>query len=206
MLAGKQVGNTTARTEVRATGAGSGTFDETTDSVQAIRDRGDAAWVTGGDGPVDTQLGTMLVQIGTTGIYRFTSSSLINVPISPIGAGASGTTYDTEGGRIVNITVAQNATTTIPYSVTDANGAPIDVTGRELRYVVSDLDGVVLFTLSTADVDSAITVGGADGNYVQIEVGVDDTENPYAGVYKFWDYTNRDPLASGAFTISTSPI
>jgi hypothetical protein len=38
LLAGKQSGNSTARTEVRATGAGSGTFDETTDSQEAIRD------------------------------------------------------------------------------------------------------------------------------------------------------------------------
>lgn len=38
LLAGKQTGNSTARTELRATGAGSGTFDETTDSIEAIRD------------------------------------------------------------------------------------------------------------------------------------------------------------------------
>lgn len=38
LIAGKQTGNSTARTELRATGAGSGTFDETTDSVEAIRD------------------------------------------------------------------------------------------------------------------------------------------------------------------------
>jgi len=53
LIAGKQVGNTTARTEINATGAGSGTFDETTDSVQAIRDRGDAAWTTGSGGGLD---------------------------------------------------------------------------------------------------------------------------------------------------------
>lgn len=46
LIAGKQVGNTTARIEVRATGAGSGTYDETTDSQEAIRDRGDASWIT----------------------------------------------------------------------------------------------------------------------------------------------------------------
>lgn len=46
LLAGKQTGNATARTELRATGAGSGTFDETTDSQEALRDRGDAAWTT----------------------------------------------------------------------------------------------------------------------------------------------------------------
>lgn len=38
LMAGKQVGNETARTELRATGAGSGTYDETTDSQEAIRD------------------------------------------------------------------------------------------------------------------------------------------------------------------------
>ena len=38
LIAGKQVGNATARTELRATGAGAGAFDETTDSQEAIRD------------------------------------------------------------------------------------------------------------------------------------------------------------------------
>lgn len=38
LLAGKQVGNSTARNELRATGAGSGTFDETADSLEAQRD------------------------------------------------------------------------------------------------------------------------------------------------------------------------
>jgi len=46
LLAGKQTGDTTARTELRATGAGSGTFDETADSLEALRDRGDAEWLT----------------------------------------------------------------------------------------------------------------------------------------------------------------
>lgn len=39
LIAGKQTGNSTARTELRATGAGSGTYDETTDSQEAIRDK-----------------------------------------------------------------------------------------------------------------------------------------------------------------------
>jgi hypothetical protein len=47
-LGGKQTGNSTARTEIRATGAGSGTFDETTDSLEAVRDRGDSAWGSSG--------------------------------------------------------------------------------------------------------------------------------------------------------------
>ena len=50
LLAGKQTGNATARTEIRSSGAGSGTYDETTDSQESIRDRGDVAWITGAGG------------------------------------------------------------------------------------------------------------------------------------------------------------
>lgn len=45
-IAGKQTANATALTEIRATGAGSGTFDPTTDSNEAMRDQGDSAWAT----------------------------------------------------------------------------------------------------------------------------------------------------------------
>ncbi len=39
LMTGKQVGDSTSRTELRATGAGSGTFDETTGSLEAIGDK-----------------------------------------------------------------------------------------------------------------------------------------------------------------------
>ena len=38
LMAGKQVANATALTEIKATGAGSGTYSEATDSLEAIRD------------------------------------------------------------------------------------------------------------------------------------------------------------------------
>lgn len=44
---GKQTANATALTEINATGAGSGTFaGGSEDSLEGIRDRGDAAWIT----------------------------------------------------------------------------------------------------------------------------------------------------------------
>lgn len=61
---GKQTADSTARTEIRATGAGSGTFDETTDSMEALRDRGDAAWTTGsGGGGTGTGARTVTVTV-----------------------------------------------------------------------------------------------------------------------------------------------
>lgn len=55
-MAGKQTANSTARTEIRATGAGSGTFDETTDSLEGVRDNMGTA-----------QTGDAYARIGTNG-------------------------------------------------------------------------------------------------------------------------------------------
>jgi hypothetical protein len=75
LLAGKQAGDSTARVEVRATGAGSGTYNETTDSQEAIRDRGDVAWATASGfstssalSAVAADVATVLGQTGTTGV------------------------------------------------------------------------------------------------------------------------------------------
>jgi hypothetical protein len=47
-MAGSQVANATALTEIQATGAGSGTYDEANESLEAIRARGDSAWAGSG--------------------------------------------------------------------------------------------------------------------------------------------------------------
>lgn len=52
LIAGKQAADATALAEIKATGAGSGTYDEARESQEAIRDRGDAAWTTGGSGDI----------------------------------------------------------------------------------------------------------------------------------------------------------
>lgn len=76
LIAGKQTGNSTARTELRATGAGSGTYDETTDSQEAIRDNmgtaqtGDAYAIvnngTYGNSALNTDLDTLLARLTAT--------------------------------------------------------------------------------------------------------------------------------------------
>lgn len=65
LLAGKQTGNSTARTELRSTGAGSGTYDETTDSAEALRDRGDAAWATISAAAVRSAVGLAAANLDT---------------------------------------------------------------------------------------------------------------------------------------------
>lgn len=85
LLAGKQVGNSTARTELRATGAGSGTFDETTDALEALRDRGDAAWTGGGGSIVGVDnIGQFTRKYNTLSV---TGTTAIRFQVGKVGGG-----------------------------------------------------------------------------------------------------------------------
>lgn len=79
LIAGKQTGNTTARTELRATGAGSGTYDEVTDSLEAIKDAGsgglDAAGVRAAIGLASANLDTQLADLPT--VAEFEARTLV---------------------------------------------------------------------------------------------------------------------------------
>lgn len=92
LMAGKQVGNTTARTELRATGAGSGTFDETTDSQEAIGDKAALATDLATANVALTKFTTMVALDGS--VYQFTANALElapgggNATVSSFAAGA----------------------------------------------------------------------------------------------------------------------
>lgn len=74
-MAGKQTPNSTAQTEIRATGGGSGTYDATTDSLEAERDNiGTAgAGLTAADDAVITAVGNLQTDV-TTLLGRITSA------------------------------------------------------------------------------------------------------------------------------------
>lgn len=105
-LAGKQAANATALTEIRASGAGSGTFDPTTDSGEAIRDNmgtaqtGDAyALAAGASGFAATKAVADAVKVWTDrlgtameldgAVYRFTTNALEMAPAGGGGGGGS---------------------------------------------------------------------------------------------------------------------
>ena len=76
LIAGKQAGNATALTEIKATGAGSGTYDPTTDSNEATRDRGDSAWITA------TGFSTLVAtDIVSAGAITTLSGAVVNVDL-----------------------------------------------------------------------------------------------------------------------------
>ncbi|HLP41563.1 MAG TPA: hypothetical protein VK465_08665 [Fibrobacteria bacterium] len=109
-LAGKQAADATALTEIRASGSGSGTYDPTTDSLEAIRDAGasaaaiaDAVWdeATSGHSTAGTT-GKALIDAGSAGDPWATA-----LP-GAYGAGTAGKIL----GDNLNATVSSRATQT----------------------------------------------------------------------------------------------
>lgn len=119
LLAGKQTGNTTARTEIRATGAGSGTFNETTDSLEAVRDRGDAAWITatgfstldaaGVRSAVGLASANLDTQLGDIPTNAELATAVANVSVDEIQATAIADLFNTDSGTTYASAVAGSA-------------------------------------------------------------------------------------------------
>jgi hypothetical protein len=81
----------TATTEINATnGVGVGTFDPTEDALEAIRDRGDIAWISGGGGGGGTvNVGNTTVTSDTSGSGGATTAGNLAVKAFGIGIGGA---------------------------------------------------------------------------------------------------------------------
>lgn len=163
LLAGKQVGNTTARTELRATGAGSGTYDETTDSQEAIRDRGDTAWTT------------------ATGFSTHSANDVWSVGTRTLTAG---TNIQLPANGLANVTAwTVDITGSLSGSVGSVAGAVGSVTGNVGGNVSGNVVGSVgsLATQAKADVnaevDAALVDIGLDHLVSASVTGTDVTDN-----------------------------
>jgi hypothetical protein len=115
----KDPANVTALAQINN---GGGSYDPTTDSGQAVRDRGDAAWVTG-TGPdlsgllttaafnasnaqtAGTRLLTML-QVAAGSTYQYTTGALVH---APTGSGGSATITDADVAAIAAASAASTA-------------------------------------------------------------------------------------------------
>ena len=99
-----------------------GTYTHTTDSTQAIRDRGDAAWTTGAGG----------------------GSTTVNV------LPYTGAVPDRVEGTTIK--VFYNELTNVSVGVTDATGAAVTLDAKTLRFCVEDRYGVDVLTLNDGDI------------------------------------------------------
>lgn len=165
LIAGKQTGNSTARTELRATGAGSGTFDETTDSAEALRDN------TGTAGAGLTAVGDTA---GTTTLLsRLTSTRAGYLDNLSAGAVALASSLTTLAGKFTGITsVAEwlgllagkqtgNSTARTEVRATGAGSGTFDETSDSLEAVRDHATTVKSDSAAIKTVTDALPNAGA---------------------------------------------
>lgn len=219
LIAGKQTGNSTARTELRATGAGSGTFDETTDSQEAIRDRGDAAWTTAtGFSTLDAAGVRSAVGLASANLDTQLSAMAGDVGDAKTAAEAVQTVTDNlpDGGALTSLATASALSTADGKidTLTTRLGAPADFGGgQSIADNLQDIAGSPTFDASTdsleairnrgdsawatADVSALATASAlatVDGVVDAIKTTtdkLDDTLEDNAGTYRF----TQDALA-----------
>jgi hypothetical protein len=196
MLAGKQAGDSTALTEIRATGAGSGTFNPTTDSGEALRDRGDAAWTTGtggggGGGGTTVVAGALIAQLNTR-------------------------TFTTMGGAVQALSIAQSEGKTLVFLAqinNDGDATPYDLTGKTVVFSVFEKadDGEIVFSKSTDD--ASITLSASDGaapsvlDQVNVDIDTTDTADKGAWLWELRVTTDDNAyLAGGEWVVRRAPI
>ena len=165
-MAGDQASDATAQTEMRATGAGSGTYDATTDSSEALRNRGDAAWVTGAGGAPPTTLQTTTITgLSSQTVFNLTAGSADNgayVGAMAVIEDASTATQKAVG--LVKSYTSASKTITLdedPGVFTMANGDAIDIiaTSRALPEFRPDAaGGLPVSDAGGLDMDSMSTV------------------------------------------------
>lgn len=101
------------------------TFDNTTDALEAIRDRGDAAWTTGGGG-------------GGGG------GTVVTLPASL-----------TQQSRVegTQITAFINENLDVSHSVYDSSLDPVDLSALTLKFVIATKNETHVLTINDADID-----------------------------------------------------
>jgi hypothetical protein len=149
---------------------GTATFDRTTDSLQAIRDRGDAAWV--GSGPTATEIADAVWDEATSGhTTAGTFGEQVKTDIDTILTNVAAILADTGTDGVVLSTATQQA---IASALLDlANGVETGITVRQgLRVVLSalagKLSGAATTTVRVRDTsdskDRIVATVDADGN------------------------------------------
>jgi hypothetical protein len=182
-LAGKTA-DTTTRAEINDTTAGAG-FNETTDSLEALRDRGDAAWTTGAGGGGSTTISpedidaivegvtavAPRIKDGLQGQYRLIQGDTWSQVFSIASAGADR----------VAISVKRQAADTDSESVllVDSDTGILVLNGANSGFTAGD--GSVAFDASTVTltVESNVTIDIPPDTYFvtvkKLDVGSDRT-------------------------------
>jgi hypothetical protein len=178
-LCRKSTPDATALSEINL---GGGAFSPTTDSEEAIRDRGDVAWTTGAGGGTGST---------TVNVLPFQSSADNSGRLSP--------TY---------LTAYQGCRIQALLAIRDRDGNPVDLSGKTLSLVAwaKSASPTAAWTLRSDGDNPELTIGGTDSNQVTIDGS--DTHTATAAQYEWrlYDVAADVALATGVLRIEPGAV
>ena len=160
LMAGKQTADATALAEIKATGAGSGAYSEADDSLEAIRDRGDAAWISAtGTGTATIEKQDQIINTLAATTVSVTSPVVDDTTIEVV----TGDDYHVDDSRALTfskvISTEDITGATVSFRVTDLGGTnKIDASGT---VVTATGTQVVRVDLTAAEVATLTAAGEA---------------------------------------------
>lgn len=98
------------------------------------------------------------------------------------------------------LAIYQNSAPNVLWTIVDANGNPVVLTGKNVRFVACDaISGTEYFEMDS------LSVSGASNNIVTAPFAAGHTAVSIVGArYDLWDITDNLVLASGVFEIKPS--
>jgi hypothetical protein len=161
-------------------------------------------------GPSSSLVGTLDVSGG--------SSTTVNSPLFVVDAGRPSNvrTYTSNGGTVLNLTLAQNEGKTLVFvakTTEDGETTPYDLTGKTVLFNVFEKadDGVIVLTKTTDDATITLTASDAGTPAVldQVNVVIDtaDTATKGAWLWELRVVTDENAyLAGGEWLVKRAPL
>lgn len=151
-----------------------------------------------------------LEQFSTFPIFaNLSRAAMFTLPFAVTGSGELG---GIANRHVANVQLAQDSTTTLQYTVVDEEGDPVDFTGRELRFVAANWDGVRYAELSSIGTSPAISIRVPDEdteekNVIEVVIDEEITASPFAARYSLRDMgAGGAVVVEGFLTVGDSPI
>ncbi len=145
-----------------------------------------------------TQIGAeTLVWDGTAISEPATTADVTILPVS-----ATVSTGEVIGTSLV---AYQNSDATFSFGVTDANGDPINLTGKTVAFYAAYAASQNTPVITRQTSGSGVTISGDDNSTVNVALTDTHTANLASFVYSLWNVTDDTPLARGSLEVLAIP-
>lgn len=125
-----------------------------------------------------------------------------NVIITPILATTTNPRYSTRDLP----PIAQGSTPAEAFAIVDGSATPVNLSGKDLRFVVCAEVNCVLEVKFTYETGAGITISGENNNIVTVQHNASDTGTVGCYIYFLWNVTDKLLLVKGQMPIEPAKL